>query len=185
MRMAYTVLPLAKSHFNLSAQEFWDAMAIRYRKPLRGIPDWCNGCSSSFSLSHALSCRTGGLVNQHHNEVCDAIGDLASLVWNQVKCKPIVREADSETGTPALVVDLAVRGVWSPQTEALFDIMVIDTDARSYSNQLPKGVLWCVLWSAENEKKKKYLDAHEERQGLFTPICYSVEGMSANKAEVS
>ena len=62
-----------------------------------------------------------------------------------------MREADSETGAPALVVDLAVHGVWSPQTEALFDIRVIDTDVRSYSNQLPKD----VLRSAENEKKKK------------------------------
>ena len=75
-----TVLALAKSHFDLSAQEFWDAPAIRYRRPLRGIPDLCDGCSSPFSLSHALSCRKGGLVIHRHNEVCYAIGDLASFV---------------------------------------------------------------------------------------------------------
>ena len=55
-----TVLPLEKSHFDLSAQEFWDALAIQYRKPLSGILDLCDGCSSPFSLSHALSCRKGG-----------------------------------------------------------------------------------------------------------------------------
>ena len=56
------VLPMAKSHFDLPAQEFWDALAIPYRRPLREIPDLCDGCSSPFSLSHALSCRKGGLV---------------------------------------------------------------------------------------------------------------------------
>ena len=62
-----------------------------------------------------------------------------------------MREADSEAGTPALVADLVVRGVWIPQTEALFDIRVTDTDTQSYSNQSLKE----VLQSAENEKKKK------------------------------
>ena len=33
-----------------------------------------------------------------------------------------------------IVADLAVCGVWIPQSEALFDIRVIDTGAQSYSN---------------------------------------------------
>ena len=32
----------------------------------------------------------------------------------------------------ALVADLYVRGVWIPQSEALFDIHVVDTDTQSY-----------------------------------------------------
>ena len=81
-----------KSHFDLSAQEFWDELAIRYKRPLRVISDLRDGCSSPFSLSHALSCGKGGLVIQHHNEVCDTIGDLASLAWNRVRREPIVRD---------------------------------------------------------------------------------------------
>ena len=91
-----------------------------------------------------------------------------------------MREANGEAGTPALVADLAVRGVWTPQTEALFDIRVTDTDAQSYTSQSPKE----VLQSAEKEKKKKYLGAFEERRGQFTPICCSVDGMFANEAQV-
>ena len=87
-----------------------------------------------------------GLAIQRHDEVCDTIGDLASLVWNQVKREPIVRETDSEIGVPALVADLAVCGVSSPQTEVLFNIRVINTDGWSYSNQSPKD----MLRSAEN-----------------------------------
>ena len=118
---------------------------------LLGIPPYCDGCSAPFDLTHALSCRKGGLVTQRHNEVRDAFGDLASLAWNQVMKEPVVKEASKSTNSPALVADLSVRGVWSPQTEALFDIRVIDTDARSYCGRPPKD----VLSAAEEEKKKK------------------------------
>ncbi len=43
-----------KSQFDLSVQEFRDALSIRYRKHLLNISDCCG---SVFSLSHALSCR--------------------------------------------------------------------------------------------------------------------------------
>ena len=72
-----TVLPLARHHFDLSAQEFRDALAIRYKKPLVCAPDICDGCGAEFTLSHALSCRKGGLVIRRHNGVRDSIGDLA------------------------------------------------------------------------------------------------------------
>ncbi len=122
------VIPVAKHHFDLSAQEFRDSLAIRYKKPLLEIPPNCDGCNAPFDLSHALSCRTGGLVKLRHNEVRDAFGDLASLAYNNV---PVVREAHHSSHSPALVADLSVRGVWMPQSEALFDVRIIDTDTRS------------------------------------------------------
>ena len=51
-------------------------------------------------------------------------GDLVSLVWSPV---PIM--CDSVDGADTLIADLCVCGVWDPQTEALFDIRVVDTDA--------------------------------------------------------
>ena len=36
--------------------------------------------------------------------------------------------------TTALVADLGVRGVWQPQTMALLDIRIVDTDASSHIN---------------------------------------------------
>ena len=74
---AWLIVPLAKNHFNLLAQEFWDALSIKYKKPLRCIPDQCDGYGGQFCLSHALSRRKRGLVIQQHNEVRDAIGGLA------------------------------------------------------------------------------------------------------------
>jgi hypothetical protein len=175
-----TVAPVRKHHFDLTAQEFRDALALRYRKPLLSIPSSCDGCGADIVLSHALSCRFGGLVTQRHNEVRDTFGDLASLAWGQVIKEPIVRDANNSSDTPALVADLSIRGVWIPQAEALFDIRVTDTDAQSYRNLSPSD----VLSTAENEKKKKYLDACTIRRATFTPLCISVDGMLGREANV-
>ena len=60
------------------------------------MPSSCDGCGSAFSLSHALDCRKGGLVTQRHNEVQDALGDLAALAHKDVICEPVVREGNAE-----------------------------------------------------------------------------------------
>ena len=43
----------------------------------------------------------------------------------------------SATSGGALVADLCIRGVWTPQAETLFDIRVVDTDAQSYCDHTP------------------------------------------------
>ena len=78
------------------------------------------------------------------------------------------------------MADLVVRGVWTPQTEALFDIRVTDTEAQSYTNQSPKE----ELQSAENNNKKKYLGACKEQRGQFTLTSCSVDGMFSIEAQV-
>ena len=85
---------------------------------------------------------------------------------------------DSSDGADALIADLCVRGAWEPQTEALFDIRVVDTDARSYRARTPHD----VLSTAEGEKKRKYLQACQDRRATFTPLCVSVDGMLGSEA---
>ena len=70
-----------------------------------------------------------------------------------------------------VIADLGVRGVWLPQSEALFDIPIIDTDTQSYLSQPPIS----VLLTAENEKKRKYSAASVARRAHFTPLCFSVD----------
>ena len=55
-----SVLPLARSQFDLLAQEFRDGLALRYKKPLLSVPSVCDGCGAQFSIEHALECRFGG-----------------------------------------------------------------------------------------------------------------------------
>ena len=74
-----------KEHFDLSAQEFQDGLALRYKKVLSPLPLSCDGCGASFSIEHTLDCKKGGLITQHHNEVRDAIGDLATHAWKRAR----------------------------------------------------------------------------------------------------
>ena len=115
------------------------------------ISSTCDGYVSNFDLPHALSCKKGGLVTRRHNEIRDVIANVSSLVWNQIRVEPIVREADSSDNSPALINDINIRGVWLPQVEALIDVRVVDTDAQSYLDHSPRE----VLNSAESEKRRK------------------------------
>ena len=75
-----TVMPIERDNYDLTAQEFRDALAVRYKKPLLSIPPHCDGCGAPSSLDHFLICKKGGLIVQRHNEIRDAIGDLLSCI---------------------------------------------------------------------------------------------------------
>ena len=78
----------------------------------------------------------------------------------------------SDADDPGLIADLGVRGVWQPQSEALFDVCVVDTDAQSYISRSVAD----VLVGAEEEKKWKYRLAAEARHASFSPFVVSVDG---------
>ena len=169
-------MPIACHHFDLSSVEFRDALSLRYHRPLLRMPGHCDGCGEEFSFQHALDCKKGGLVTQCHNEVRDALGDLAAIVYKDVVREPIVQEADDSRGRPALI---SIRGVWQPQTAALLDVCVIDTDAQSYASRTVDA----VLCSAEQEKKRKYSAAVEDRHASFTHFVVSVDGILGHDAQ--
>ena len=73
-----------------------------------------------------------------------------------------------------------MRGVWQPQTEALFDVRVIDTDAQSYAHKTMS--LSAVLSTAEKEKKRKYTHAAQAHHASFSPLVVSVDGVMAWEA---
>ena len=62
------------------------------------MPATCDGYGATFDLGHALDCKKGGLVTQRHNEVMDALGDIASLACKEVVREPVVRDADDVRG---------------------------------------------------------------------------------------
>jgi hypothetical protein len=146
-----SVPPIKKDNFDLTAVEFHDGLALRYGKPLLQLPPTCDGCGSEFNVTHALDCRKGGLVVLRHNEIRDTISSLASMIWGQVTKEPVISDS-STPNSDSLIADIAIRGVWQRQTTALFDVRVIDTDAKSYLHQSPQS----VLATAEKEKKRKY-----------------------------
>ena len=90
-KVAYSVIPLFRySIFHL------------FLSPV------CDGCRVPFSTEHALDCHFGSLVTHRHDEVLDAVGDLASLVWTPVVKEPVV--CDGSAGADTLIADLCVCG---------------------------------------------------------------------------
>ena len=75
-----------------------------------GLPSQCDGCGESFTLQHDLDCPKRGLIIRRYNEIRDCLGDMAALVWPQVR-EPVVREDDPASGDPGLHFDLGIWGV--------------------------------------------------------------------------
>ena len=79
-----TVLPIKRPGFNLSKSDFWDAVRLRYRLPLKRLPSHC-GCSKLYNVQHAVSCKKGGYVALRHNEIRDNIVEMLEEVTSNVK----------------------------------------------------------------------------------------------------
>ena len=171
-----SVLLLIYHHFDLSAQQFCDALCLRYHYLLSLMPSSCDGCGGDFSLTHSLDCRKGCLITQHHNEIRDALGDLAAFGYWEFVHKPVV--CDGIGDSPALIADLGIKGVWIPHAKALFIVQVTDTDATSYVGRFVSAVLFC----AEEEKKCKYLSVAKLRYASFAPFVVSVDGALRHEA---
>jgi hypothetical protein len=70
--------------------------------------------------------------------------------------------------------DVGAHGFWKRGRTTIFDVMICDTNAKSYGNRTLKK----VLESAALRKKSKYEVACLERRRDFTPMIYSVDGMA-------
>ena len=95
------------------------------------------------------------------------------MTYGHVTTEPVVRSpgtGGSDDG--GLVCDLAVRGVWKPQTDVLLDFKVVNTDASSYVNRPVRS----VLESAATAKKIKHKQACADRRADFTPFVCSTDG---------
>ena len=66
-----TVVPSTFNGTDLGAQEWRDALFLRYGLEPPDLPTHCNGCEARFTISHALDCKKGGLVTARHNELRD------------------------------------------------------------------------------------------------------------------
>ena len=66
-----------------------------------------------------------------------------------------------------------------PQSEVLFDICVVDTDAQSYACRSVSA----ILSAAERKKKRKYSHATQARHASFSLFVVSVDGLLAWEAQ--
>ena len=70
----------------MGVQEWRDTLFLRYGLEPPDLPTHYIGCQAKFSISHALDCKTGGLVTERHNELRDRVSDLAGKSFTTSRC---------------------------------------------------------------------------------------------------
>ncbi|XP_066911589.1 uncharacterized protein [Clytia hemisphaerica] len=130
-----TALPLKSENSDLSKREFFDAISVRYRWPLKHLPTHC-ACGKPYSVDHALSCAKGGFVYQRHNELRDTIANIVSTIKKDVMIEPPLEAITGEelpSGTiqePGARADIIAMGFWTRGQRAFFDIRVFNAYAQ-------------------------------------------------------
>ena len=174
-----TSLPMKNHGFDLSKQEFRDAIRMRYGWVLDRLPAICV-CGSRFDVPHALSCKRGGFVTLRHNELRNITADLLREVCVDVKIEPMLAEMEGEllqqktsNRSREARLDVSAVNFWVPGQRAFFDIRVFDLSAQRYRNlELAK----CYTKN-ELEKKRQYNErVLEVENGSFTPLVFSSNG---------
>ena len=100
-----------------------------------------------------LTCKTGGFVTLHHNEIVNFIVDMLSIVCKDVKKEPVI--STTSNSIDKLLVDISVRCFWKRLQRTFADVRVFYLSfylfALSYRNQS----LTTTMKIMENQKKRK------------------------------
>ena len=152
-----TTLPIKDLGYELTKQEFWDAIRVRYDWPLDRIPSKC-ACGASFDMSHALSCKKGGFITLRHNEVRDITAELLGKVCVDVRKEPALAELNNEqlpqqaNKSKEARLDISALNFWTNGQRAFFDVRVFNLFAQRHRKS---EVEKCFIMN-EKEKKKQY-----------------------------
>ena len=90
-----STIPLIEFNYNLSKQEFWDAIRLRYNWPIPNLPSIC-ACGDNFNIQHSMSCKKGGFITQRHNELWDITEKLRTEVCKDVEVEPVLIKLSGE-----------------------------------------------------------------------------------------
>ncbi|KAL7477235.1 hypothetical protein ACHAW6_003052 [Cyclotella cf. meneghiniana] len=186
----------------LTKDEWFDNVAIRYGRLPADLPDHCNSCGAGLTLEHRLNCKCGGLVGICHDDVRNEWAHLCSIALTdlQVVIKPTIFYGNgSRAGgnnvtptTPRTINqtntlgdeargDVQAHGFWNQGRGTVFDVCICDTNSRSYGNtSLSK-----ILEQHAKEKKDNYETACLDHCRDFTPLVYSVDGMASKDARTA
>ena len=179
-----TTLPLLSERFNLNKREFFDAIKMRYRWPLKYLPSDCP-CGRKYTVDHAMSCAKGGFIHARHDELRDIFGNLLGEVCKDVAVEPALIPITGEFFPPSTItgddarLDVSARGFWQRGQRAFFDVRVFNPFAPSHVRQTLKS----VFRSNEKEKKRCYNNrVMDIEHGSFTPLVFSAYGGSGIEA---
>ena len=174
-----STLPIKEFGYDLNKEQFWDALRIRYNWELPRMPVFC-ACGNKFNLSHAMSCKKGGLVSLRHNEIRNITAQFLGEVCPDVRQEPPLISLDSENFSERTAVkgdearlDISALGFWVTGQRVFCDVRVFDLNAQRYRDTEIKK---CYKKN-EDEKKKKYNErVLQVENGSFTPLVFSSHG---------
>lgn len=117
------VVPLRCRGTGVEAEEFRDALWIRYGADPEGMIVKCDGCGKKFSVEYALTCKIGEHVLACHNNVKDEWSGLCGhdLGRSKVFYEPLIKTSQDirdagETDGAAPIGDtrgdVAARVLW-------------------------------------------------------------------------
>ena len=182
-------VPTTYNGTELSASEFRDRLHMRYCLEPLNLNTHCDGCGAKFSITHALSCKVGGLVHLRHNEVKEELALLCSQAFSPsaVRDEPMIVPSDIKTTTTDETTlededrgDLLVRGLWQRGRHCVIDVRITDVNQPYQQNKNPRK----ILEHHAKLKKKKYLDACIKYRRDFTPFVLSTDGLVGKDAEI-
>ena len=162
------------NHFDgteVSREEFFDNLAIRYGLCPMELTERCNGCNEPFTVEHGLNCKKGGFVGQWHYDVCEEWAHLCSMALTpaRISSGPEIlhgRDLNATQRTESEVLgdkargDVGAHGFWKQGRTTIFHVQVCDTDAKSYGNRESKK----VFERDARRKKGKYEAAGLKRR---------------------
>eukprot|EP00957_Ditylum_brightwellii_P094362 7184884-Ditylum_brightwellii.AAC.1 len=163
-----TVVPNVANNSILGKDKFRDIVLLWYKIVPKDLPKVCDGCDKQHTFQHTLQCKKGGLIGACHDKARDDLGLTATQAYPQDTPDPVVSiiMLKDKAKDPNLYGDLLICSLWKPQTNAIIDVHITNTDIKSYISRL----LQSVLTAHEKEKKAKYLQHYLDQHCHFSPF---------------
>ena len=71
------MLPITEHGFEISKQQFWDSVSLRYGLEITNPPTFCP-CGSKFNNLHSMSCKKNSFVSIRHSNLHDLAAKIKS-----------------------------------------------------------------------------------------------------------
>ena len=131
-----TLLPITEFGFELSKQQIWDSIRLRFGWEISNLPTSCP-CGSEFDIQHSMSWKKGGVISIRHNDLRDLTANIMSEVCKETPLTPLPGEelqGRTTNNSNDARVDIRTRGFWERGQQAIFDLRVFDPNACRYCN---------------------------------------------------
>ena len=135
------MLSITEHGFELSKQQFWDLVRLRYGWEITNRQTFCP-CGNKFDIQHSMSCKKGGFVSIRHNDLGDPTARIVSEVCKDIDIEPKLLPLSGEelhgrttNQSNDASLDIRAQGFWNRDQQTFFDIRVFDPNACRYLNK--------------------------------------------------